>query len=136
MTNDDCAHVDAARVDAARVDAARLVVSEQPAGDGVRLSLAGELRIADVELLADCADRLCGMPVRSIRVELSGLRAADEAGARTLAMACHCLSLHGRRVEVRGLRDELRRSLARLGLTLPEPGSEPARRVPDVRQAS
>lgn len=103
-------------------DSGGLTVRQQPDGRGTLVvSLAGRLHITDVEALADCADRICGLPVPRVRIELSGLATVDDAGARTLAAACHCLRLHGRRVDVRGVRYEVRRSLDRLGLTLAEP---------------
>jgi anti-anti-sigma regulatory factor len=86
----------------------------------VEVALTGDLGIVHVEMLAECADRICGMPARSIRFELGGLAAVDEAGARTLAAACHCLRLHGRQVEVRGMGQEVRQVVTRLGLALPE----------------
>jgi anti-anti-sigma regulatory factor len=84
------------------------------------VSLSGRLCISDVEALAECADRICGLPVPRVRIELGALAAVDDAGARTLSAACHCLRLHGRRVDVRGVRHEVRRTLDRLGLTLAE----------------
>jgi anti-anti-sigma regulatory factor len=94
----------------------------------VLTELSGELRIAHVEELAAWADRVCGVPVRNVALELDALTAVDEAGARTLAAACQCLRLHGRRVEVRGLRREVSLVLDRLGLVLadgPGPGRRP-----------
>jgi anti-anti-sigma regulatory factor len=102
----------------------QFAVRQQPDGRGTLVvSLTGRLGITDVETLADCADRICGLPVPRVRIELSGLAGVDDAGARTLAAACHCLRLHGRRVDVRGVRYEVRRALDRLGLTLAEPGA-------------
>jgi anti-anti-sigma regulatory factor len=102
----------------------QFAVRQQPDGRGTLVvSLTGRLRITDVETVADCADRICGLPVLRVRIELSGLAGVDDAGARTLAAACHCLRLHGRRVDVRGVRHEVRRVLDRLGLTLAEPGA-------------
>jgi anti-anti-sigma regulatory factor len=102
----------------------QFTVRQHPDGRGTLVvSLTGRLRITDVEALADCADRICGQPVPRVRIELGGLAAVDDAGARTLAAACHCLRLHGRRVDVRGVRYEVRRALDRLGLTLAEPGA-------------
>jgi anti-anti-sigma regulatory factor len=99
--------------------------------------LSGELRIDHVEELAECADQVCGLPVRTVRLELSGLMAVDEAGARTLAAACQCLRLHGRRVYVRGTRREVSRVLDQLSLVLDEGGREirqPAGRAGDRRR--
>jgi anti-anti-sigma regulatory factor len=93
----------------------------------VLTELSGELRIAHVEELAAWADRVCGVPVRNVALELDALTAVDEAGARTLAAACQCLRLHGRRVEVRGLRREVSLVLDRLGLVLAD-GPGPRRR--------
>jgi anti-anti-sigma regulatory factor len=91
------------------------------------IALSGELRIAHVEELAECADQVCGLPVRTVRLELSGLMAVDEPGARTLAAACQCLRLHGRQVYVRGVRPEVSRVLDRLGLVLDEGGRQVSR---------
>lgn len=98
-------------------------LSLAPAGrETLAVVLSGELRIDHVEELAKCADQVCGLPVRTVRLELSGLMAVDEAGARTLAAACQCLRLHGRRVYVRGVRREVSRVLDELGLVLDEGG--------------
>jgi anti-anti-sigma regulatory factor len=94
------------------------------------VTLGGELGIAHVEELAACADRVCGTAVRNVRLELGGLAAVDEPGARTLAAACQCLRLNGRRVQVRGLRPEVSLVLAQLGLTLDGSIPIPAPRVP------
>jgi anti-anti-sigma regulatory factor len=82
------------------------------------VTLGGELGIAHVEELAACADRVCGTPVRNVRLELGALAAVDDAGARTLAAACQCLRLNGRRVQVQGLRPAVSLALAQLGLVL------------------
>jgi anti-anti-sigma regulatory factor len=82
------------------------------------VALSGELGIAHVEEVAACADQVCGLPVRTVRLELSGLAAVDEPGARTLAVACQCLRRSGHRVEVRGVGPAVRRVLDRLGLAL------------------
>ena len=96
-------------------------LSQQAAGPrAVLVSLTGALRIAHVEELAACADQVCGLPVRTVRLELSGLVAMDEPGARTLAAACHCLRLNGRRVDVSGVRREISLVLDQLGLILGE----------------
>jgi anti-anti-sigma regulatory factor len=111
--------------------------------DGVLAELSGELRIAHVEELAAWADRICGVPVRNVVLELRALTAVDEAGARTLAAACQCLRLHGRRIEVRGLRHEVSQMLDRLGLILadgpapmPRPRGGPAQADPASAAAS
>jgi anti-anti-sigma regulatory factor len=96
-------------------------LSLQPAGrETVLVALNGELGIAHVEELAACADQVCGLPARNVRLELSGLLAVDGPGARTLAAACQCLRLHGRRVSVRGVRREVSLVLDQLGLVLGE----------------
>jgi anti-anti-sigma regulatory factor len=97
------------------------------------VALSGELGIAHVEELAACADQVCGLPVRTVRVELSGLAAVDEPGARTLAVACQCLRRSGHRVDVRGIRPTVSRVLDRLGLTLDAGG---AGRRPDPAGAA
>jgi anti-anti-sigma regulatory factor len=97
------------------------------------VALSGELGITHVEELAACADQVCGLPVRTVRVELSGLAAVDEPGARTLAVACQCLRRSGHRVDVRGIRPAVSRVLDRLGLTLDAGG---AGRRPDPAGAA
>jgi anti-anti-sigma regulatory factor len=97
------------------------------------VALSGELGIAHVEKLAACADQVCGLPVRTVRVELSGLAAVDEPGARTLAVACQCLRRSGHRVDVRGIRPAVSRVLDRLSLTLDAGG---AGRRPDPAGAA
>ena len=105
----------------------RFTLSQQLASpETVRAELSGELRIAHVEELAAWADRVCGVPVRNVALELGALTAVDEAGARTLAAACQCLRAHGRRVEIRGLRREVGLVLDRLGLVLAD-GPAPRR---------
>src|ERR1700722_20499219 len=94
----------------------------------VLTELSGELSIAHVEELAAWADRVCGVPVRNIALELDALTAVDEAGARTLAAACQCLRLHGRRGEVRGLRREVSLVLDRLGPVPADGGARPSPR--------
>jgi anti-anti-sigma regulatory factor len=84
------------------------------------VALSGELALAHVEELAACADQVCGLPVRNVRLDLSGLLAVDQPGARTLAAACQCLRLHGLRVSVRGIRREVSLVLDQLGLVLDE----------------
>ncbi|HEY3977943.1 MAG TPA: STAS domain-containing protein [Streptosporangiaceae bacterium] len=107
-------------------------LSLQRAGrESLVVALSGELGIEHVEELAACADQVCGMPVRTVRLELSGLMAVDGPGARTLAAACQCLRLHGRRVYVRGVRRAVSLVLDQLGVVLDE-GSRPAgRRRPE-----
>ena len=103
--------------------------SLQRAGqETVQITVSGELGIAQVEELAACADRVCGLPVRNVRLELSGLTGVDGPGARTLAAACQCLRLNGRRVSVRGVRREVSLVLSQLGLILEESGQSRAGR--------
>ena len=79
---------------AARWTDRAFTLSLQRAGrETLLVTLSGELGIEHVEELAACADQVCGLPVRNVRLELSGLTAVDEPGARTLAAACHCLRL-------------------------------------------
>ena len=81
---------------AARWTDRAFTLSLQPAGrETLLVALSGELAIEHVEELAACADQVCGLPARNVRLELSGLMAVDEPGARTLAAACQCLRLHG-----------------------------------------
>ena len=123
--------------DAARWTDRAFTLSLQPAGrETLLVALSGELAIDHVEELAACADRLCGLPARNVRLELSGLIAVDEPGARTLAAACHCLRLHGRRVSVRGIRREVSLVLDQLGLVLDEKYGQRGRRRPEKVGAS
>jgi anti-anti-sigma regulatory factor len=106
---------------AARCTDRAFTLSLRPAGrETLLVALSGELAIEHVEELAACADQVCGLPARNIRLELSGLTGVDEPGARTLAAACQCLRLHGRRVSVRGIRREVGLVLDQLGLVLDE----------------
>jgi anti-anti-sigma regulatory factor len=106
---------------AARSTDRAFTLSLQRAGrETLLVALSGELAIEHVEELAACADQVCGLPARNVRLELSGLMAVDEPGARTLAAACQCLRLHGRRVCVRGVRREVSLVLDQLGLVLDE----------------
>jgi anti-anti-sigma regulatory factor len=110
-------------------------LSWQPAGrETLLVALSGELGIAHVEELAACADQVCGLPVRNVRLELGGLMAVDGPGARTLAAACQCLRLNGRRVSVRGVRREVSLVLDQLGLVLAL--DESGRRRPEPVGAS
>ena len=112
-------------------------LSLEPAGrETLLVALSGELAIAHVEKLAACADQVCGLPARNVRLELSGLTGVDEPGARTLAAACHCLRLHGRRVSVRGIRREVSLVLDQLGLVLDEKYGQRGRRRPEKVGAS
>jgi anti-anti-sigma regulatory factor len=118
---------------AARWTGRAFTLSLQPAGrETLLLALSGELGIAHVEELAACADQVCGLPVRNVRLELGGLMAVDGPGARTLAAACQCLRLNGRRVSVRGVRREVSLVLDELGLVLDVSG----RRRPEPVSAS
>jgi anti-anti-sigma regulatory factor len=102
-------------------------LSLQRAGqETIQIAVSGELGIAQVEELAACADRVCGLPVRNVRLELSGLTAVDGPGARTLAAACQCLRLNGLRVSVRGVGREVSLVLSQLGLILDKGGRAPA----------
>jgi anti-anti-sigma regulatory factor len=114
---------------AARWTDRAFTLSLQPAGrETLLVALSGELAIEHVEELAACADQVCGLPVRNVRLELSGLMAVDEPGARTLAAACRCLRLHGRQVYVRGVRREVSLVLDQLGLVLDESDGQSGRR--------
>ena len=105
-------------------------------GGELLVTLAGELDIGGVELLAACADQICRRrDVAEVRLDLSGLTFLDGAGAQTLAAACHCLRRDGRRIEVTGIRARVQRVLDLLGLALaaergwpPRPGSPPGPR--------
>ena len=123
--------------DAARRTDRACTLSLQRAGrETLLVALTGELGIAQVEELAACADQVCGLPVRNVRLELSGLLAVDGPGARTLAAACQCLRLNGRRVSVRGVRREVSLVLDELGLVLDESDRPSGRRRPEPVGAS
>jgi anti-anti-sigma regulatory factor len=106
---------------AARWTDCAFTLSLQRAGrETLLVALSGELALAHVEELAACADQVCGLPARNVRLDLTGLTAVDQPGARTLAAACQCLRLNGRRVSVRGVRREVSVVLGELGLILDE----------------
>jgi anti-anti-sigma regulatory factor len=106
-----------------------LAVRQQDIGSRVVVTLTGSLDLDGVEELAACADRICRGTARSVSFDVTGVAAADDAGVRTLAAACRCLSLHGVVAEVRGIGGQFRQVLARLGLTLPEAPVRSARRA-------
>jgi anti-anti-sigma regulatory factor len=97
-----------------------LAVRQQDVGNRVVVTLTGSLDLDGVEELAACADRICRGKVRAVSFDVAGIVAADDAGVRTLAAACRCLSSHGVVAEVRGVGGAFRPVLNRLGLTLPE----------------
>lgn len=103
-----------------------LAVRQQRIGNRVVVTLTGSLDLDGVEELAACADRICRSTVRAASFDVTGVAAADDAGVRTLAAACRCLSWHGVVAEVRGVGGQFRHVLGRLGLSLPE---APARSV-------
>jgi anti-anti-sigma regulatory factor len=82
-----------------------------------------------VEELAACADRICRTKARAVSFDVAGVASADDAGVRTLAAACRCLSSHGVVAEVRGIGGQFRQVLGRLGLTLPEAPVRSTRRA-------
>jgi len=104
-----------------------LVVRQQHIDNRVVVTLTGSLDLDGVEELAACADRICRGTVRAATFDVSGVAAADDAGVRTLAAACACLSSHRVVAEVRGVGGQFRQVLGRLGLTLPEAPPRPAR---------
>jgi anti-anti-sigma regulatory factor len=106
-----------------------LDVRQQRIGDRVVVTLTGSLDLDGVEELAACADRICRTKVRAVSFEVTGIAAADDAGVRTLAAACRCLSSHGVVADVRGIGVQFRQVLGRLGLTLPEPRVRSMRRA-------
>jgi anti-anti-sigma regulatory factor len=106
-----------------------LAVRQQHIGNRVVVTLTGSLDLDGVEELAACADRICRSRARTASFDVTGVAAADDAGVRTLEAACRCLSLHGVVAEVRGISGQFRQALSRLGLTLPEGRSRPARRA-------
>jgi len=106
-----------------------LDVRQQRIGDRVVVTLTGSLDLDGVEELAACADRICRSTVRAVSFEVSGIAVVDDAGVRTLAAACRCLSSHGVVADVRGIGVQFRQVLGRLGLTLPEAPGRSARRA-------
>ncbi len=106
-----------------------LSVRQQHIGNRVVVTLTGSLDLDGVEDLAACADRICRSKARAVSFDVTGVAAADDAGVRTLAAACRCLSLHGVVAEVRGVGSQFRHVLGRLGLTLPEAPARSARRA-------
>jgi len=106
-----------------------LDVRQQRIGDRVVVTLTGSLDLDGVEELAACADRICRSTVRAVSFEVSGIAVVDDAGVRTLAAACRCLSSHGVVADVRGIGVQFRQVLGRLGLTLPEAPRRSARRA-------
>jgi anti-anti-sigma regulatory factor len=97
-----------------------LAVRQQHIGNRVVVTLTGSLDLDGVEELAACADRICRTTAQAVSFDVAGVAAADDAGVRTLAAACHCLSSHGVVAEVRGVGGQFRQVLGRLGLSLPE----------------
>jgi anti-anti-sigma regulatory factor len=106
-----------------------LDVRQQHIGNRVVVTLTGSLDLDGVEELAACADRICRSKARVASFDVAGVVAADDAGVRTLAAACRCLSLHGVVAEVRGISGQFRQVLGQLGLTLPETPARSARRA-------
>jgi anti-anti-sigma regulatory factor len=80
--------------------------------------MAGELGSGGAEQLGSCRARIRDMPVSRIRLDLSALRATDEAGARSLAALCRVLRLEGMQVDVDGVQAEVHAVMMRLGLSL------------------
>lgn len=106
-----------------------LAVRQHHIGNREVVTLTGSLDLDGVEELAACADRICRSAARAVSFDVTGIAAADDAGVRTLAAACRCLSAHGIVAEVRGIGGQFRHVLGRLGLTLPEAPVRSARRV-------
>src|SRR5262245_34171137 len=106
-----------------------LAIRQQQLGSRVVVTLTGSLDLDGVEDLAACADQICRSTVRAVSLDVTAIAAADDAGVRTLAAACRCLSLHGVEAEVYGIGDQLCQALARLGLTLPEATPQEVRRA-------
>jgi len=107
----------------------RLAIRQQHIGNRVVVTLTGSLDLDSVEELAACADRIYRSTARAVSFDVAGVADADDAGMRTLAAACRCLSSHGVVAEVRGVGRQFRQALVRLGLTLPEAPARSARRA-------
>jgi anti-anti-sigma regulatory factor len=97
-----------------------LVVSREHIESRVVVTLGGCLELDGVEELAACADQLCRSKPSAAVFDVAAVTAVDDAGARTLAAACGCLSANGIRANVRGISSDFRLVLERLSLTLPE----------------
>lgn len=97
-----------------------LTVSRQHTGSHVVVTLAGRLELDSVEDLAACADQICRSVARTAVFDVGAVAVVDDAGVRTLAAACRCLTVHGVVAEVRGIGSQVRQALERLGLTVPE----------------
>jgi anti-anti-sigma regulatory factor len=108
-----------------------LVVTKQRTGSRLAVTLSGRLDLDGVEDLAACADQICRSAVRTVVFTVAALTAVDEAGARTLGVACRCLCAHGLAVYVRGVGPELHAMLDRLAIALPAPPVR-ARRSADL----
>lgn len=109
-----------------------LAVTLEQSGGSVAVTLTGCLELDCVEQLAACADQICRSTTRSVVFDVGAVTAVDDAGVRTLAAACQCLSGNGIEARVRGISGEFRRVLQQLGLTVPEP-RQPAGTVPRPR---
>jgi anti-anti-sigma regulatory factor len=107
----------------------RLAVRQQHIGNRVVVTLTGSLNLDGVEELAACADRIYRSTAQAVSFDVAGVADADDAGVRTLAAACRCLSSQGVVAEVRGVGRQFRQALVRLGLTLPEAPARSARRA-------
>ena len=106
-----------------------LALRQQHTGNRVVVTLTGRLDLDGVEELAACADRICRGTARTVFFDVTGVTGADDAGVRTLAAACRCVSSHGVAAEVGGAGDQLLQVLGRLGLTLPEAPARSGRRA-------
>ena len=108
------------RLEPSRHACSDLAVRQQRNGNRMVVTLTGSLDLDGVEELAACADRICRSTVRAVAFDVTGIATTDDAGVRTLAAACRCLSSHGVVAHVRGIGGQLRQVLGRLGLSLPE----------------
>lgn len=106
-----------------------LAVRQEHIGNRVVVTLTGSLDLDGVEELAACADRICRSTVRAVSFDVTGVSVVDDAGVRTLAAACGCLTSHGVVVGVSGTSGQVRQVLSRLGLSLPEAPDRSAQRA-------
>jgi anti-anti-sigma regulatory factor len=121
-----------------------LAVRQQHIGNKVVVTLTGSLDLDSVEELAACADRIWRSKAQAVTFDVTGVASADDAGVRTLAAACRCLSSHGVVTDVLGVGSQFRQVLGRLDINLPEapadsarrPAAGPARTSAAVRPAS
>jgi anti-anti-sigma regulatory factor len=112
-----------------------LAVRRESTDGRVVVTLAGRLELDDVEQVAACADEIFRSKARSVVFDVSGVTSTDDAGVRTLAAACRCLSGNGIEAKMRGIGADFRKVLRHLSLDVPEshqPVTVPGPRAADT----